>query len=410
MSGILFLLGESLRMALSDIARRPLRSILTVLSFASGVAICVVLVAAGGGLRSTVTEILRSLGQGQIVVTPGRTTGLGGQRRAGRTVRIRYEDMAAVRAAVPSVEGLAPFYDLRGGGASSWRYSIPYSPARAVSHEYQSVRQMPLSDGRWFTAEEEMSGQWVTVLNEGLRKVIFPEGGAVGQWIDWRGRRMTIVGVVRDEALFPYIFFVPYHTANQMGDTRYISGLIARPAQGASWNDAVDQIRRALAGLGDFDSKDPNALEIEDNREFTSRVDTVTGALHILVITIAGVSLLLGGLGVANMMVISVTERTREIGLRKALGATPAGIFLQVLGEAGVIIVLGGALGMAFGGIACASVARLPMSDTYTAEVRFDWVAAAISLAGLAVTGVLAAMIPARRGASLPAAEALRWE
>jgi putative ABC transport system permease protein len=195
-----------------------------------------------------------------------------------------------------------------------------------------------------------------------------------------------------------------------MGDTRYISGLIARPAQGASWNDAVDQIRRAMAGLGDFDPKDSNALEIEDNREFTSRVDTVTGALHILVITIAGVSLLLGGLGVANMMVISVTERTREIGLRKALGATPAGIFLQVLGEAGVIIVLGGALGMALGGIACASVARLPMSDTYTAEVRFDWVAAAISLAGLAVTGVLAAMIPARRGASLPAAEALRWE
>src|SRR5262245_59216126 len=128
-------------MALVDLSARPLRSVLSVSSFASGIAIAVVLVAAGGGLRSSVAEILGSLGEGQIVAIPGRTTGLGGQRRSGRPVRIRYEHMEDIRAALPSLAGVAPFFDMRGGGASSWRYSIPFSPVRAVGHEYLEVRE-----------------------------------------------------------------------------------------------------------------------------------------------------------------------------------------------------------------------------------------------------------------------------
>ena len=165
-----------------------------------------------------------------------------------------------------------------------------------------------------------------------------------------------------------------------------------------------------LAGLGGFDPNDENALEIEDNREFTARISTFAGALHLLVITIAGVSLLLGGLGVANMMVISVTERTREIGLRKAIGATPASIFLQVLCEALTIVACGGGVGMALGALACAAVGKLEMSSKYAAQIGFNPVAAAVSLAGLAAVAVLAGVIPARRAAALPAAEALRWE
>jgi len=403
-------LHEVGRMALADLASRPLRSVLSVASFSSGIAIAVVLIAAGGGLRSAVAEILRSLGEGQIVVTPGRTTGMGGQRRAGRSIQIRYEDVEGIKAAIPSVSGLAPFFDLRGGGASSWRYSISYAPVRAVAHEYREVRQMPVREGRWFTIDEEQTGQWVAVLNEGLRRVIFPDTSAVGKWVQWRGRRMTVVGVVRDEALFPYILLVPYNTVSQMADVRYISGLIARPAPGESWSRAVSQIRQALGALADFNPLDTSALEIEDNREFTARVQTVTAALHALVITIACVSLMLGGLGVANMMVIAVTERTREIGVRKALGATPAGIFLQILCEALAIISAGGLVGITAGAIACSAVGQLAMSERYAADVRFDPGAALISLASLAVVGILAGAIPARRAAALPAAEALRWE
>lgn len=403
-------LREVARMALADLRAHPLRSALSVASFSSGIAIAVLLVAAGDGLRGEVAEILRSLGEGQIVAIPGRTTGLGGQRRAGRPVRIRFADIPAIREATPSLDGLAPYFDLRGGGAASYRYSIPFSPARAVAREYQDVRRMPLSEGRWFSQDEDEGGRWVSVLNEGLRKIIFPHGPAVGEEIQWRGRKMTVVGVVRDEALFPYIFFVPYKTVSQMADTRYISGVIARPAAGESWETATGQLRRALAGLGEFDPDDRNALEVEDNREFTARVRTVTMALHALVITIAAVCLLLGGLGVANMMVIAVTERTREIGLRKALGATPGGIFLQVLCEALGIILAGGAVGIAAGAAACGALGSLAISETYAAQIRFDPRAAAISVASLAVVGILAGAIPARRAAALPAAEALRWE
>jgi putative ABC transport system permease protein len=403
-------LGEVARMAFTDLAARPLRAVLSLSSFSSAVGISVVLIAAGHSLREAAGEILRNLGEGQVVATPGRTTGLGGQRRAGRPVRLRYEDVEGVAEALPSIEGIAPYFDLRGGGASSWRYSIPFSPVKAVARGYLEVRRLPVIEGRWFTAAEEEEGRWAAVLNEGLRRIIFPDTAAVGRWIEWRGRRMTVVGVVRDEALFPYIFFIPYRTVSQLADARYITGLIARPAPEASWERAVMEIRRVLAGLGGFDPLDENALEIEDNRQFTTQVSAFSAALHLLVVTIAGVSLLLGGLGVANMMVISVTERTREIGLRKALGATPRSIFLQVLCEALFIIALGGAAGLALGALACAAVGELEMSSRYAARVRFDLAPALFSLAGLGAVAVLAGILPARRAAALPAAEALRWE
>jgi len=406
----LVFLREVVRMALADLAARPLRSVLSVASFSSGIAIAVVLVAAGGGLRMAVSEILRSLGEGQIMATPGHTTGLGEQRRAGRHVRIRYEDLEGIAADVPSVSGIARFFDLRGGGASSRRYSIMYAPARAVDREYLDVRRHAPAGGPVVHRRGGAGGKWVAVLNEGLRKVIFPEGDAVGQWMEWRGRRMTVVGVVRDEVLFPYIFFLPYRTVTHISDTRYISGVVARPAPGQSWSQAVTDVRRVLASLGNFDPADIGAVEIEDNRRFTGEVQAGTAALHALVMTIALVCLLLGGLGVGNMMVIAVTERTREIGLRKALGATPRGIFVQILCECLAIVAAGGAVGIALGALGCAAVGTLEMSEKYAAEVRFDPQAALISLVALALVGILAGAIPARRAAALPAAEALRWE
>jgi putative ABC transport system permease protein len=403
--GFLGFLREVGRMALVDLALRPLRSVLSVTSFTIGISIAVVLVAAGGGLRETVGDMLRNMGEGQIVVKPGRTTGIGGQRRSGRQVRIRYEDVERVRDDLPSFVGTAPFFDLRGHGASSWRYSIPYSYARAVGREYREIRQMPLSEGRWFTAEEEEQAQWVAVLNEGLRRVIYPGMAAVGQWIEWRHRRMKVIGVVRDEALFPYILFMPYTTAAQMTDTRHISGVIARPLAGASWSGAVAELRRVLAGVGDFEPSDPTALEIEDNRDFTGRVKTLTTALHALVITIAAVSLLLGGLGVANMMVIAVTERTREIGLRMAVGAKPIHILAQFLVEALTLSIAGGVIGVL---LALGTARHLAARFGWPVVFRPDIIVLAVGFSGL--VGIVFGLYPARKASRLDPIEALRYE
>lgn len=398
------------RMALWALSAHPLRAVLSVASFACAAAITVVLVAAGSGLKRAVSEILVGLGEGQIVALPGRTTGMGGQRRAGRTVQIRFDDLLDIADALPSFTGVAPYVDLRGGGASSYRYSIPWSPVRGVARAYQEARRMPVTEGRWFTDSEDREGRWVAVLNEGLRRMIFRDEPAVGEWVEWRGRKMTIVGVVRDEALFPYILFVPYGAARQIRDARYISGLVARPRSVASWDQAVAELRRVVSGVGNFDPADENALEIEDNREFTSRVATGTTALQLLIVTIAAVSLLLGGLGVAHMMVISVTERTWEIGLRKAVGATNRDVFLQILFETWTIVAAGSVLGIALGAVGCALLGEIQMSEKYVAEVRFEPLVALFSLGALTVIGTVAGAIPARRAAALSVAEALRWE
>jgi putative ABC transport system permease protein len=402
--------ADILGMALRSLGQRPLRAVLTVLGFTLSMAIAAVLIATGEGLEKSVASILRTLGEGQVVATPGRTTGVGGVRRSGRTIQIRYEDAADLSEALPSFSGVAPFFDLRGGGAASYRFSIPFSPVRAVGRGYLDVRGTDLVDGRWFNEEEEEEGRWVTVLNEGLRKMIFHDEPAVGRWVEWRGRRLDVVGVVRDDALFPYILFIPYETVKQLSDSRTITGLVARPRPGVDWSRAIAELRRVIAGLGGFDAGDENAIEIEDNSEFTRRVAVLSAALRVLVWTIAGVSLLLGGLGVANMMAIGVAERTREFGLRKAIGATREAIFAQVLVEALVVLFTGGLLGGAVGAAAVSALPDLQISSTYLAEVRFDLVSALFCAAGLGLVGTLAALIPARRAAALPAAEALRWE
>lgn len=413
MTRLLTVIRESVRMAVADGLGHPLRSALSMAGFAIGIVIAVVLVGLGEGLLGAVTGILRGMGEGQIVIVPGRTTGVGGERRGGRPVRLRYEDIEEVVAtpdAFPSFQGLAAYFDLRGGGASSSRYSIPWSPIRAVDHAYLDVRGLPITEGRWFTEVESIEGQWVAVLNEPLAKVVFPDGGAVGEWIEWRGRRMTVVGVVKDDSIFPYMVFLPYPTVTQLADARYITGLIARPMPQEPWARAIGELRRVLGGIGGFDPGDATALEIEDNSAFTEKVATATTALQALVATIAAVSVLLGGLGVANMMVITVTERTAEIGLRKALGATPRVIFLQVFCEALAIVSAGGLVGAALGAAACLAIGSVPISPQHSAEIRFHPVALALSLLGLALIAFISGLLPARKAAALPAAEALRWE
>ena len=401
---------EVFRQAAGDLSGRPLRTSLTVSSFGISMAIAAVLITAGKGLETTVAEVLRSLGEGQLRVDTATTTGVGGISRSGHKVQIWYRDCEGIAADLPSCEGVAPYFTLRGGGASSAKYSIPWSPARAVGRDYRRVRGFRVLEGRWFSDEELEAGAWVAVLNEGLRTMLFREDPAAGDWIEWRGRRMTVVGVIRDDAAFPYEFFIPYETVTRMADARYISGLVARPVQSVDWDRAVGEVRRVLAGLGGFNPTDATALEIEDNRDFTQKVATVSAALHVLILTIAGVSLLLGGLGVANMMVISVTERTREIGIRKALGGTPREIYLQVLIESSLVILTGGALGMTLGAVACSFIQGLQLSSKYTVAMQLDVGVILTCLGALAAVGVLAGTIPARRAAALPPAEALRWE
>ncbi len=401
---------EVFRQAVSDLSGRPLRTVLTISSFGISMAIAAVLITAGTSLEVTVTDVLRNLGQGQLLIDSGTTTGVGGVSRSGHKVQIRYRDFQGISGDMPSFEGIAPYFTLRGGGASSRRYSIPWSPARAVGGDYLKVRGVPVVEGRWFNDLELAEGRWVAVLNEGLRTMLFRDQTAIGEWIEWKGRRMTVVGVIRDDGLFPYYFFIPYETVTQMADARYLSGVVARPLPSADWDRAVGEVRRVLAGLGGFDPADENALEIQDNRDFIQKVATISTSLHMLILTIAGVSLLLGGLGVANMMVISVTERTREIGIRKAVGATPGAIYLQVVVESSLVILAGGALGMALAAAACSFMEQLRLTTKYAVAMHLDLGVAMICLGALAVVGLLAGTIPARRAAALSPAEALRWE
>lgn len=404
-------IGSVLAEAWGSLTSHRLRSTLTALSVAFGAAVLFILMSYGTAVPAATSDMLHRMGSTEFVVEPERTSGPGGGARGGRRVQVRYDDLAAIRRACPSIDGIAASYDpTRGQPVFTAGRSWPWATVDGVTSEYADITQLRILAGRWFTPEEEVGAVDVALLNAPLAEGLFDGRSPLGEFIDFGARRFTIIGVYETEATFAYGLYIPYTTSMDMGETggRFVSALAFRPRSPAQARQAISEIRQALGSLYSFDPDDPRALDIRENTAFIERVRGVAMGLEWLVLTIAGLALVLGCLGAANVVGIAVSERTAELGLRKALGAKRGRLRAEVLAETLILCVGGGGLGVALGAAATSWLGALQLADEARLEPSVDAVLLAASLVVLVITATVSGLPAANRAAALDPVEALR--
>jgi putative ABC transport system permease protein len=404
------LLGQSL----GSLAAHPLRSALTALSVTFGAAVLFLLLAYASGIPETTADILRSMGSKEFLVEARRSRGPGsaGSRR-GRSLRIRYADVDAIREACPSIAGLAPAYRPgRGGPVFTQDRSWPWAMLRGVGHEFAEVTGMRIARGRWFTPEEELSAAKVALISRPLADGMFAGKSPLGETVDAYARRFQVIGVYESKAGFAYSLIVPYPTAMEMGETggRYVSEIAFAPHRPDLARAAISEIRSALGALYSFDPDDSSAIDVRENTAFTEEVLAVSLGLEALVLTIGLLTLVLGCLGAGNVVGIAVSERTAEIGLRKALGATAGRVRAEVLLETLLLCLFGGGLGVALGALSAGTLGELRFSEEAALVPQPDATLLLLAFGVLVATGVLSGLPAARRASRLEPIAALREE
>jgi len=404
----------TLRIALRALSRNRLRSFLTTLGVIIGVAAVITMTAIGEGAKARISAAFASMGTNMLVVSPGSTS-LGGVRGGSGTMpSLTWDDLVAIRRDVPSVRTAAAV--LRSNGSlvsesNNWSTSI-----QGTSPEYFDVRSWPMASGSAITQSDVDAGAKVIVLGQTAVDQLFgPNVDPIGQTVRIRQVPFSVVGVAAKKGQSPMgqdyddTAFVPQTTFAQKiqgGLGKYLQGTIFVSATSdADTVRAQAAIQALLRDRHQLRESEDDDFQIRNLAEIASAQEEGTRTMTTLLASVAAVSLLVGGIGIMNIMLVSVTERTREIGVRMALGAKPRHVLAQFLIEALVLSVAGGILGIGLGVGLATLLGR-----------RFDWpvlfqpsvivVAAGFS----ALVGIVFGLYPARRASALDPVEALRHE
>jgi putative ABC transport system permease protein len=408
-------IGDIAEEALNAISTNKVRSGLTILGIVIGIASVIALTGVGQGSQASITSRIESAGANLLTVSPGAQRGSGmvrGQFGGGTTLTPDDSDAIAqlsqVATIAPQVTGR---YQVIGGSGNSNVQVI------GTTSSYETVRNITLANGTFFTDEQVDSSSRVAVLGYSTATDLFgnpEEGGSdpIGQTVRIKSTKFTIVGVAAEKGgtgpdNSDRAIYVPIATAQRLlvGQTKYLSTISVQAVDQDSMTELQTEITSLLLtrhGISDSTSADFSVFNQADLAETaTSTARTLT----LLLAAIAGISLLVGGIGVMNMMLTTVTERTREIGLRKAIGAKRSDISLQFLMEAVVLTFVSGIIGVVLGWLISIALTRFAGLESV---VTLQWVLLAFGLSAL--IGIVFGYYPARRAAGLNPIEALRYE
>jgi putative ABC transport system permease protein len=414
---------EIVRQAWNSLRRQPVRSALTMTGIVWGIVAVTMLLAYGSGFRRVLMYTFDSFGHDVIICWPGTTGEQAGGERAGQKVKFEQPDLDELRATATLAKQVCPesvkFTNLAHGERST------STAVRGVCEQYGEMRNEVASAGRWLDSDDVVNRRRVVFLGAQLKKKLFAGLPAVGEPITIQGERFTVVGVM-DRKFQQSSYFtdddrsawIPYSTAGDLWDTKSASVLVVEPISGQFDTQTKAQVLSILAQRQHFSPTDKRAILFDSMAEFRPIIMGISYGLEFLLLFVGMLTLGIGGVGVMNIMLVTVNERIREIGLRRALGARRRHIRVQFLTEARAITLAGGAIGVLISLGVGAAIGTLPFlgpayedtSGRVDIHMTISWGILLASVIVLVIVGLLSGFVPAMRAAKLDPVEALRYE
>jgi putative ABC transport system permease protein len=405
----------------SSLFRNKLRSFLTMGGIAWGIASIVLIVAMGDGFRDGQRNNMKSLGENIVILFGGRTSKQAGGQRAGRRIHLRYQDVKDIRTECYLV--LQTTAELENNARAVSPFNSGGFDTNGVEANFPTMRTIPIAEGRFFNQDDNEAGRRVAVIGSKVKKQLFgSRPDIVGREILINSLPFQIIALMQkkdqnsnyngsddDKIFIPYQTMVRDLPPKEKYTAGDVSEIIYVPKSVAEFEAARKQVRRIVGRNHGFDPEDDGAIGVWDTIENARQVDGIFDSMTVFLSAIALVTLTLGGVGVMNIMLVTVNERTREIGLRKALGATRLRILIDFLVEGCVLALLSGLAGwsVAFG---LSSLCKLlPMPEMFPG-LPVSLETTIFTFTALSVIAVLSALIPAWRASALTPVEALRYE
>jgi putative ABC transport system permease protein len=416
--GKVIMIFELGRQAYNALRHNRRRSILTMLGMAWGIATVVLLLAYGSGFERGLWVAFRSWGTNLVFIFPGRTSLQAGGTKAGSEIKLTVNDLDYVEAEVPLLKRISPEAFKQSTvafGTRSGSYGVS-----GVYPYYQHMRRMDVENGSFFTDSDENTRSRVAILGADVRKKLFSGQNAVGEKVRVDGISYEVIGVLKrviqngDDNMNGKVY-IPFSAMSDLMNTHYLNA-IAMEYEG-DHEKVAEAVRRSMAFHHEFDPKDKRAIFVFDVFADLLDLRVITTGIKILLGFIGLLTLGIGGVGLMNIMLVSVTQRTREIGVEKALGARSWHILIQFLAEALVITLLGGLAGVVFAYLVSWSVGSLTLWSAFVENgtegdihLAIDATTLLASTMILGFVGVISGMLPAIKASRLDPIEALRYE
>jgi putative ABC transport system permease protein len=413
---------EILRQTFAMFRAHKMRMFLTMFGIVWGISSVILLVGLGRGFSADNQRRMKTLGKDLVIVWGGRTSAQAGGLAAGREIRLVIDDARVIRRECYLVKTVSP--ELRRGVPEVSQFNSANRELVGMWPSYQDFRSLTVAEGRPVSEEDESEARRVVLLGDAARKQLFSGQPAVGASLLIQRVPYTVIGVLQEKKQNSSYsgpdndyLYAPYSAVardfpppDKPGIVRgYLDDIVFEVESSEQHEAAVEQVRQTLGRRHHFDSGDKDALFIWDTMDGAKLVENIFTVVTMFFASVAIVTLCLGGIGVMNIMLVSVTERTREIGMRKAIGATRRDILRQFFAESAILTAASGALGLTFGVGLCVALNTIPLPD-FVPHPIISPVSILASVLTLSLITVTAGVYPAQRAAEMQPVEALHYE